>query len=334
MNNSASLRIAILGDGGWGTAMASVLLDKGHHVTMWGHDAVYLNEMRDTGENRKFLPRFPLPEDLRFQSDLRSAVEGSDLVIVAIPTVYLRDTLQHCETLFEPRQAVVSLTKGIEQHSLKRPSEIIAYQTNAARIAVLSGPSHAEEVARRLPSAVTVAARDENVARYVQNALMTPSFRIYRSTDVTGVELGGALKNVIAIAAGICTGLGLGDNTLAALLTRGLAEMSRLGVRMGSDPHTFAGLSGLGDLITTCVSPHGRNRMVGLALGEGRTIEDITNSTEMVAEGVHTAVSAYKLAQEYEVEMPIVEEVYKILYEEKLPSDAVRDLMAREGKAE
>ncbi|MBN2713275.1 MAG: NAD(P)-dependent glycerol-3-phosphate dehydrogenase [Planctomycetes bacterium] len=327
-------RITIIGDGGWGTALALIAIDNGNTVTMWGHDASYLHKMQNCRENVNFFPGVALPEELFFEGDMEKAVDGADIVITAIPTKFLRAALCEAKGIIPEGAPVISLTKGIEQNTLKRPSEILEELLGTERIGVLSGPSHAEEVAARLPATVTVAAKDIGIAKLAQDMLMTGSFRIYTSTDVVGVELGGALKNVIALAAGIATGLGLGDNAMAALVTRGLAEITRLGTALGADPLTFAGLSGMGDLITTCISPHGRNRAVGLALGAGKKLDEILASMQMVAEGVTTAVSARDLARKNNIDMPITEEVYNILYENKSPRQAVSDLMSREGKEE
>jgi len=325
---------AILGDGGWGTAMALLLAGQGRPVRLWGYDPAYLREMQRTRENPRFLPGYRLPPEVAFEPDMTRALTQASLVIVAIPTKFLRASLQAAPRAVPEGVPVVSLTKGIEPGTLKRPSEILRDCTGCHAVAVLSGPSHAELVAAGQPTTVVVAARDESVAQAVQDALMTPVFRVYRSTDMLGVELGGALKNVIALAAGICTGLGLGDNALAALITRGLAEIARLGVALGARPETFAGLSGMGDLVVTCISAYGRNRAVGLALAEGKSLAEIEAARLTVAEGVTTAGSALALARSAGVEMPIVEQVVAVLAGEKDPRAAVTELMTREGKAE
>jgi len=329
-----STKVTILGDGGGGTAISVVLADREHKPVMWGHDPAYLQEMRQTRVNRLFLPRSRMPDALEFEPDLARALAGAELVIVAIPTKYLRLSLANARGRVPARAGVVSFTKGIEAQTLKRPSEILRDMLGCDRVAVLSGPSHAEEVAERLPTTVTVAAADPDLAGEIQAALMTPAFRVYTSADILGVELGGALKNVIALAAGISIGLGLGDNALAALMTRGLAEITRLGVALGADAATFAGLSGLGDLTVTCLSPHSRNRAVGVELGRGRTLAAILAERQTVAEGVTTAASASALAQRTGVQMPITHEVAQILFCDKDPRQAVTALMTREGKAE
>ena len=327
-------RVAVLGDGGWGTAAALVLCEAGARVTMWGHDPAYLARMGTERENALFLPGTPLPDALSFEADLAAATRDADLVLVAIPTVYLRGALAGHEGAIPEGVGVVSLTKGIEQKTLERPTEMITELLGTPRVAVLSGPSHAEEVARRCPTTVVVSSRDHDLAVLAQSALMTPSFRVYTSEDPVGVELGGALKNVIALAAGAVTGLGLGDNAMAALMTRGLAEMTRLGVALGANARTFAGLSGMGDLIVTCSSEHGRNRRVGIQIGQGRKLDAILSETNQVAEGVNTAASARALARRVGVEMPIVEAVYDVLYGGKDPRAAVTELMTRDPKRE
>lgn len=326
--------VTILGDGGWGTAVATVLCSKQIPVTMWGYNPDYLDQMRSTRENKLFLAGVELPSGLSFEPDMRRALEGARLVITAIPTKFLRLSLEGQRDCLPPGVGVVSLTKGIEQHTLERPSEILRDCLGAERVAILSGPSHAEEVAHRKPTTVVVSSTDENLAREAQETLMTPFFRLYTSPDPVGVELGGALKNVIALAAGICTGLKLGDNAMAALLTRGLAEMTRLGVARGADPRTFSGLSGMGDLVVTCTSPFGRNRAVGIQIGEGKTLKQILDAMEQVAEGVTTAVSAREMAHKAGVEMPIVEQVWRVLYQEKDPREGVTELMTRDPRPE
>ncbi len=327
-------RAAVIGDGGWGTAMAMVLAERGWHVQMWGHDPGYLQEMEKRRVNRLFLPGVRLPEAVSFEPYLASALATAEIIFVAVPTKFLRSVLAQAQPV-SISKAVVSLTKGIEPETLRRPSEIIAEVLKPERVAVLSGPSHAEEVARRLPASVVVASADNGaLAKEVQEAAMTKRFRIYTSDDAVGVELGGALKNVIALAAGICLGLEMGDNALAALITRGLAEITRLAIAMGANPRTLAGLSGMGDLIVTCASVHSRNRRVGVELGRGRRLQDILAETPQVAEGVTTARSAVALAKRHGVEMPICEQVYSVLYEDKPASQAAADLLAREGKAE
>lgn len=327
-------KVTVLGDGGWGTTMCLVAAQNGHEVTLWGHDPDHLKALAYARENQLFLKGVSLPETLRFEWDMKKAASTADLVVVAVPTKFLRSVFEGHTGLIPEGADVVSLTKGIERETLLRPSQLLETCLACDPVAVLSGPSHAEEVAKGLPASVTVASRELALAERVQSVLMTGALRIYTSDDVVGVELGGALKNVIAVAAGIATGLGLGDNAMAALVTRGLAEITRLGIALGADPLTFAGLSGMGDLITTCISPHGRNRAVGLAIGQGKTLKEVLSEMEMVAEGVTTVVSARDLGRQVGVDLPITEETWNILYNDKDPHTAVTDLMTREGKAE
>lgn len=326
--------VTVIGDGGWGTAVALVLAERGQRVVMWGHDPSYLEQMRTARENRLFLPGIRLPEGLSFEPDIDAAVSASRLVIVAVPTKYLRQSLQRAKHRAPPETGFVSLTKGIEVGTLARPTEIVTECLGAERLAVLSGPSHAEEVARRKPTTVVIAAEDDALAAEAQQALFTDRFRPYTARDRVGVELAGALKNVIALAAGIATGLELGDNAMAALLTRGLAEMTRLGVALGAEPSTFSGLSGMGDLVVTCTSSHGRNRAVGIELGRGRRLDEILSGMSQVAEGVTTAPAALALGQKAGVELPIVEQVCRVLYQGLDPMRGVTELMTRAPKAE
>jgi glycerol-3-phosphate dehydrogenase (NAD(P)+) len=327
---------AVLSDGGWGTALALTLLGNGHSVTLWGPFADNLGEMARCRENRRFLPGVPLPSDLRLSGDLGAAVAGAELIVLAAPAQYARPLLQALRQLApRPEPLVVNVAKGIEVDSLLRMSELVRELLAPRHYAVLSGPSHAEEVARQIPTAVVAAATDPEVASRVQNAFMNDVFRVYTSDDVVGVELGGALKNVLALAAGVCDGMGFGDNTKAALMTRGIVEMARLGAALGGRPETFSGLSGIGDLIVTCTSRHSRNRRVGEELGRGRSLADIVSGMGgQVAEGVTTAASAYRLARLAGVESPIIDQVHAGLYEGRDPRQAVRELMTREAKAE
>lgn len=323
-------RIGIIGDGGWGTAIAKILSEKGLDVAIWGHDARYLDTMRASRENTQFLPGITLPASLSFEADLPAVMER-DLVVNAVPTAFLRTVYQRSGL---PQTSIVSLTKGIERATHQRPTEILTELLKPKKLAVLSGPSHAEEVAHNLPATLVAASTDAAFSEYVQELFMTPTFRVYTSVDLIGVELGGALKNVIAVAAGILEGLKFGDNTRAALFTRGLAEMTRLGVAMGAHAETFAGLSGVGDLFTTCVSPFGRNRSFGLAIAEGQTLEAIQASRQTVAEGVYTCTSVHELAAQLHVEMPITEALYDVLTNGANPKDAIMALMSRAPKPE
>jgi glycerol-3-phosphate dehydrogenase (NAD(P)+) len=337
------LTITILGDGGWGTAVACILGQKGHRVRLWGHDPAYLQRMESIRENEKFLPGVLIPEAVCFEPAADAALAEARVVVVAIPTRYLRPTLQRiardvrAATGAGPLPAgaaAVSLTKGLEKDSLQRPSLVTAAELGAEEVAVLSGPSHAEEVARGLPASVTIASSRPEEARLLQEVFMTPTFRVYTSADTIGVELGGALKNVIALAAGLAEGLELGDNARAALMTRGLAEMTRFGVACGGTAETFAGLSGVGDLITTCVSGHGRNRAAGLALAAGKSFEEIVDGAASVAEGLFAAPAVRDTARELGVEMPITGMLCRLLEGEVTPQEAVGELMTRAPKAE
>ncbi|HPD17725.1 MAG TPA: NAD(P)H-dependent glycerol-3-phosphate dehydrogenase [Planctomycetota bacterium] len=326
--------VTVIGDGGWGTALALLLLGKGHAVRLWGAFPDYIEEMRRRRENVKFLRGIPLPEALELASDLPGAVAGAEWLVMAVPTQFMRGVLRRLARCYRRGTPIVSVAKGIENRTLLRPTQIIAGVLGPAPVAALSGPSHAEEVARGLPATVTVASRRAALARRAQALFMTDRFRVYTTTDVAGVELGGAVKNVVAIAAGICDGLGLGDNAKSALLTRGLAEMTRLGVALGARRHTFAGLAGIGDLITTCASPFGRNRAVGVQIGQGKSLNEILAGMAMVAEGVRTTLSVRALARRHGVELPITEQVYQVLFRGKDPKAAVRDLMRRAAKDE
>ena len=327
-------RVAVVGDGGWGTALARLLVLKGCEVWLWGAFPNYTARMREAGENFKFLPGVPLPPELRVTSDAAEALGRAEIIVAAVPTQFARRVLRRLARHYRRGTPVVSAAKGIERRTLMRPSEIIRDVWGRVPVVALSGPSHAEEVARGLPTTVAVASRRRELAERVQRLFMTERFRVYTNPDIVGVELGGAVKNVIAIAAGICDGLGLGDNAKAALLTRGLAEMSRLGLALGARRHTFAGLAGIGDLITTCMSPYGRNRAVGIQIGQGRPLADILATMEQVAEGVETTRSVRALARRHAVEMPITEQCYQVLYRGKDPRRAVEALMRRAAKDE
>ncbi len=327
-------RVAVVGDGGWGTALSLLLAGKGRAVRLWGAFPDYIEEMRRQRENVRFLPGIPLSEAVELTSDLAEAVAGAELVVMAVPVQFMRGVLRRLARCWPGGPPVVSVAKGIENRTLLRPTQVIADVLGRVPLVALSGPSHAEEVARGLPATVTAASRNASLARLAQEVFMADRFRVYTTTDVVGVELGGAVKNVVAIAAGICDGLGLGDNAKAALLTRGLAEMMRLGTAMGARRGTLAGLAGIGDLITTCTSPYGRNRSVGIQVAQGKTLKDILASMAMVAEGVRTTLSVRALARRHRVELPITEQVYQVLFRGKDPRAAVRDLMRRAAKDE
>jgi len=327
-------RIAILGDGGWGTALALVLARKGISTTMWGAFPEYLEQMKCSRENAKFLPGITLPDAITFSADLESVVHEHTYFILAIPTIYLRHVLEKMSTFSLRGKYVISGVKGIEEKTFNLPSQIIHSFFPHVPLAVVSGPSHAEEVARAVPTCIVAAAEDGAYAKTIQELFMEARFRVYTSQDMAGVQLGGALKNVIAIAAGMCDGLGFGANTKAALLSRGLHEIVRLGVALGGRKETFFGLSGLGDLVTTCFSSYGRNRGVGERIAQGETITAILAQMQMVPEGVYTARSVFALTQKHRIDMPIATEVYRVLFEHKVPLDSMADLMMRDSKDE
>ena len=325
--------VAIIGDGGWGTALAVILHSNGHAVRVWGPFEDYIAEIRHRHKNEKFLPGIKLPPDILWTADKAEAVAGTDVVILAVPSRYFRPVLESFAALIPSSAPILSVTKGLDEKTGKRMTEV-AEELLKRPVAALSGPSLAAEVARGIPTAVTVACADAGIAQGFQSLLMNPAFRVYTSDDVIGVEIGGALKNVIAIAAGVCDGICFGDNTKAALITRGLAEIARLGCALGAHPATFAGLSGMGDLVVTCASRLSRNHSVGERLGRGESIGQIRASMEQVAEGVWNCIPARMLAKKYNVEMPITEAVYSLIYEGKSCAQAVKELLERAPKPE
>jgi glycerol-3-phosphate dehydrogenase (NAD(P)+) len=325
--------VTVLGDGGWGTALALLLTENGHEVRLWSKFPDYAAELAASRVNRKFLPGIAIPPEVFITADAAKALAAATLVVVAIPTQFARASLESLKPHFKSPRAV-SVAKGLENATLARPSEIIKQVVNPSLIAVLAGPSHSEEVARGLPASVVCASRDVDFARDVQAVFSNRHFRVYANTDPLGVELCGAVKNIIAIAAGISDALGFGDNAKSALLTRGLVEIVRLGERVGAQNETFYGLAGLGDLITTSISPYGRNRRVGMEIGKGRRLKDILAGMEQVAEGVPATKAVLDLARRLDVDMPITAEVHQILFEDKDPRQAVVDLMMRSLKDE
>lgn len=330
-------RIAVVGAGAWGTALAAHLARKSLSVALWAYEPEVVETIRRERENRMFLPGIALPPSLGATHSLAEALKGAEVLLFAVPSHAARSVLTRIHETGHPAGPVISATKGIEEGSFELMSEVVIHtwlRGNADLLAVLSGPSFAGEVAREMPTAVTLAGSDRELVRDLQALLMTPRFRVYGSSDVVGVQLGGALKNVIALAAGVVDGLGLGHNTRAALITRGLAEIIRLGQAMGADPRTFYGLSGVGDLVLTSTGPASRNHQVGLRLGQGERLTDILNSMQAVAEGVRTARAALGLARRHRVDMPIVQEVCAVLFEGKACDRAVRDLMERGAKEE
>jgi len=326
--------ITVLGDGGWGTTLSMLLARKGHRVCLWGAFKKNIQLLRKTKENRKFLKGISLPSGIIFTSDLKLALNHSRIVILAIPSQYLRSVLRKIKIVSLNKYKFLSVTKGIEQKSLKRMSEVVLGQLGRVNLAVLSGPNIAQEIARGKPAASVVASKNKRTAEYFQDLLMSENFRVYTNCDVVGIELGGSLKNIIALACGVSDGLKLGTNAKAALLTRGLLEISRLGMAMGAKKETFSGVSGLGDLVTTCTSPYSRNRFVGERIAQGKKVRNIVEKMQMIAEGVLTTKAAYQLSKKFKVEMPITKEIYNVLYKNKSPKKAVSDLMNREKKSE
>jgi glycerol-3-phosphate dehydrogenase (NAD(P)+) len=331
---SEKYRVTIIGDGAMATVSALMLHSNRHEVTVWSAFPEYARELAQTRENVKYLPGFSIPTGVRITSDAAAALRGAQVVISTVPCQFLRSVWSKLADL-APKEAIyVSVTKGVENETLMRPSEIIREFLGDVSVVVLSGPSIAPEVARNLPGTLVASSSNGEHARIVQTLFTTPSIRVYTNDDVAGVELAGAMKNVIALAAGMVDGLGAGDNAKAALLTRGLVEIMRLGVAMGARPETFSGLTGLGDLVTTCISPHGRNRRMGELIGRGFSMAEAQQQIQSVVEGVATTQSVVALAKKFGVEMPITESVAAILFEGKKPREAIRDLMARELKEE
>lgn len=330
----AQNKIGIFGIGAWATAIANLLSDNGYRILVWSHESDLIDEINTNRINNKYLPHFRLNHSIIFTPNLYELLDCS-IIVLAIPTQYIRQTLQKYEFDFS-NKIIVNVAKGIEKHTLLRVSQIIPDTINIAnyKYAVVTGPSHAEEVARRVPTAVVSASENTDISSLIQKIFSNNYFRVYTSNDVIGCELGGALKNVIAIAAGIIDGLKLGDNPKAALITRGLAEISRLGQSLGANPLTFSGLSGLGDLIVTCSSRYSRNRYVGEEIGKGKKMQEVIRTMNSIAEGVDTAVSGYQLGQKLNVELPIIEKVYQILFEELEPQKALEELMLRQTKPE
>ncbi len=326
-------KISIIGGGSWGIALSVLLHNNGHQVTVWSAVESEIVMLQKEHEH-KMLPGVKLPEDMRLTTDDKEAVEGKDLLVMAVASSYTRATAHRLSALVENRQKIVNVAKGIEEHTLMTLSEIIEEEIPQADVAVMSGPSHAEEVGRGIPTTIVVGAKSKKTAEYIQNLFMNQVFRVYISPDMLGMELGGALKNVVALAAGIADGLGYGDNTKAALITRGITEIARLGTAMGGKFETFCGLTGIGDLIVTCASMHSRNRRAGILIGQGHTMEEAMAEVKMVVEGVYSAKAAMELAAKYQVQLPIIEQVNAVLFEGKKADQAVKDLMLRDRKLE
>lgn len=326
--------IGIIGAGSWGIALAVLLHNNGHKITVWSILQDEIDMLNTEHEHKDKLPGVKLPEDMMFTTDIKGAIEGKDILVLAVPSPFTRSTAHNMQKYVTDGQIIVNVAKGIEEKSLMTLSQVIEEEIPQADVAVLSGPSHAEEVGRGIPTTIVVGAKTKKTAEFIQNTFMSDVFRVYTSPDVLGIELGAALKNVVALAAGIADGLGYGDNTKAALITRGIAEISRLGIAMGGKYETFSGLSGMGDLIVTCASMHSRNRRAGILIGQGRSMEEAMAEVKMVVEGVYSAKAAIGLAKKYDVELPIIEQVNEVLFQNKPAAEAVRDLMLRDKKIE
>lgn len=327
-------KISIISAGSWGTALALVLYNNGHQVTVCSENEEEIRMLREKREHRTKLPGVPLPEEMEFTTDMERALSDRDMLVMAKASPYVRSTSRRIAPLIREGQLIVNVAKGIEADTLMTMSDIISEEIPSANVAVLSGPSHAEEVGRGLPTTIVTGARERDTALYVQNVFMSPVFRVYTSPDILGIELGGSLKNVIALAAGIADGLGYGDNTKAALITRGIAEITRLGIAMGAQAETFYGLSGIGDLIVTCASVHSRNRKAGYLIGKGYTMQEAMDEVKMIVEGVHSARAGLELSEKYGIETPIIQAVGEVLFDEKSPRLAVDELMQRVKKDE
>lgn len=328
------MKIAVIGSGSWGTAVAVLLAKKNYDVYLWSWQQQETERLKADRENKEFLPGVPFPEKIICSHDMRLCTESADLIVCAAPSPATRSIAKALSPFVGKGQSLVNISKGLEEKTLMRLSQVYQQEIPQARIAVMSGPSHAEEVSRALPTTNVVASEDKELAAFIQDVFMDQTFRVYTGSDMIGVELGGALKNVIALCAGISDGLGYGDNTKAALMTRGIAEISRLGAAMGARADTFYGLSGIGDLIVTCTSMHSRNRRAGILLGQGKSLEETLKEVHMVVEGVNTATAAFELSQKYGISMPITEEAYQVLFHHKNPRDAVNDLMTRDKRHE
>lgn len=331
------MNITVLGAGSWGTTLAILLAEKGHRVALWSHNPEKAKRLEAERENREYLPNAPFPETLCVTADLLDAAREKEMIVVATPAQAVRETLVKLAPLDLSRAIVVNVSKGMEIATGYRMSEVAKDALPAlsvSQIAALYGPSHAEEVIEKHPTAVVAACPDERTAEKIQDAFFTPMFRVYVNTDLIGVEVAGSVKNIMALAAGVVDGIGYGDNAKAALITRGLAEISRLGLKLGANPMTFAGLAGVGDLVVTCSSRHSRNRYVGEQIGKGRSLDDVLREVKMVTEGIYTAKAVVELARKLEVEMPITQGIYDVLFNRKPPKEAVMELMTRIPKYE
>lgn len=326
-------KIGVIGSGTWGTAIAVLLNNNGHQVDLWSAIPAEIEEMKETLKHKN-LPEITLPEEICYTADLESAMNDKEILVLSVPSVFVRSTARRMKAFCKEGQIIVDVAKGIEEDTLMTMTQIIKEEIPQCEPVALSGPSHAEEVSRGLITTCVVGSHKKETAEYVQSLFMSPAFRVYTSPDVLGIEVGAALKNVIALAAGIADGYGCGDNTKAALITRGIAEITRLGIAMGGKFETFTGLTGIGDLIVTCASMHSRNRRAGILIGKGYTMDEAMKEVQMVVEGVYSAKAALALSKKYDVPMPIVEQVNAVLFENKAAKDAVTDLMLRDKKIE
>lgn len=326
--------VGVLGGGSWGTALAMVLSNKGHNVTMWSRNKEQVDDMIKLGENKKYLPNVRLPKNLKVTNNIKEAIINKDIILLSVPTHSVRDVLVSNKEYIKEDQVIVNVAKGIENDTLLRVSEIVSEILPKNKFVVLSGPSHAEEVALNIPTTVVSASSCQETAEFIQDVFITSEFRVYTNPDVIGVELGGALKNIIAFGAGMSDGLNYGDNTKSALMTRGLFEIARLGTALGAEESTFFGLTGVGDLIVTCTSMHSRNRRAGILVGKGYSLDEAVEEIGMVVEGIKTTKSAYNLAKKYNIDMPITSEIYNVLYNNSNVNESVLNLMKRPRKHE
>ena len=328
------MKVSVLGAGSWGTALAVLLCENGHEVTLWSIDKREVEMIDEKREQVEKLPGVRIPDRIAVTNELENSISGRDMLVLAVPSIFVRSTAKMMQPYVEDGQIIVNVAKGIEEDTLMNMTDVIEDEIHNARVGVLSGPSHAEEVGRKIPTTVVAGAHDKETAETIQDAFMSPVFRVYTSPDMVGIELGAALKNVIALAAGIIDGLGYGDNTKAALITRGIVEITRLGMAMGGRAETFAGLSGIGDLIVTCTSSHSRTHNAGYLIGQGKSYQEAMDEVKMVVEGVYSAKAALKLAEKYGVEVPITEQVNHVLFDGVAAKDAVLSLLVRNRTSE
>lgn len=327
-------KMCVIGAGSWGSALALSLYKNGHDVHMWTRDVKQVEEINDTRENSKFLPGIIFPDDLIVSNHLEEVIKNSKIVVLAVPSQAVRSVCRQIKSFIKNNQIIVDVAKGLEKGTGLRLSEVVKEELPDNPYVTLSGPSHAEEVSKFMPTTLVAACEDIKYAEEVQDAFMSPSLRVYTNPDIVGVELGGALKNIIAFGAGMCDGLGYGDNTKAALMTRGISEIGRLGVAMGANVNTFTGLAGIGDLIVTCTSMHSRNRRAGILMGQGKSLKETLEEVQMVVEGITATEVAYKVSRELNIDMPITEAIYSVLYKGANPNEAVLELMTRSKKHE